>query len=144
MNKTEIINYLEAGRTQSVCVHRCLLDKYQGFVREITIMKNNIIKTEFNVYECDEGELRIKAYYKSLDKLINALEDYIGENIENWNNITKSGWYPQLNEEVDFNQSGLELKRDLVNKTLQLPQDAVKYEIPEGYWKDLFDGKIKI
>lgn len=107
-------------------------------------MKNNIIKTEFNVYECDEGELRIKAYYKSLDELITALEDYIGENIEGWENITKSGWYPQLNEEVDFNQSGLELKRDLVSKKLILPQNAIKYEVPEGYWKDLSDGKVDI
>lgn len=144
MDKTEIVKYLGLGDAQSLCVHRCLLERYPGFVREITIMKNNIIKTEFNVYECDEGELRVKAYYNDLDELISELEKYIGENIERWGNITLSGWYPELNVDVDFNQSGLKLKHDLVNRTLKLPQNAIKYEIPEGYWKSLFDGKIEI
>ncbi len=37
MNKDEIVRYLKAGRTKSVCVDRCLCNTYPGYVRDITI-----------------------------------------------------------------------------------------------------------
>jgi hypothetical protein len=144
MDKHEIISYIEIGRAKSVCVDRRLLEQYPGFVRDITIMKEMVLKIEFNVFEYDEGGLTIKVYYNDFDKLLSAVEQYTGIPIEHWENISKSGWYPELEREVDFTLSGIKLKHNLIDKTLALPTGGAKYEIPEGYWKDIADGKITI
>ncbi|EGO61783.1 hypothetical protein [Acetonema longum] len=144
MNKDEIIRYIKLGRNKSICVDRRLLDQYAGHVRDVTIMDDATLMIEFNVYEYDEGGLTINVYYNDYDTLINAVQEYIGLNIEMWENISKSGWYPILEEEVDFNQSDSKLKHDLVNKTLLLPPNGNIYQIPSGYWKDLADGLIQI
>ncbi|WP_169089619.1 hypothetical protein [Paenibacillus sp. PL91] len=100
-----------------------------------------IIRT---MYEYDEGGLEIRVYYNSFDNLLEALEDFTQKSITSMENISKSGWYPVLELQIDDNESGLRLKRNLVDKILELPKGGTKYEIPTGYWKDLADGIIGI
>lgn len=142
MNEKEILNYIDMSRNKSICIDRCLLEKYPGYVREITIMKDKILKVEFNVYGYDEGGLIIKVYYEDYNKLFNAVQEFINIGIQEWENFSKSDWYPNLEDEVDFDYSGLMLKQDLINKTLSIPKDGARYEIPLGYWKDVSEGKI--
>ncbi|MCT4597247.1 MAG: hypothetical protein N4A50_05140 [Vallitalea sp.] len=144
MTKNEIINYIKVGRAKSVCVDIRLVDNYPGYVREIVIMEESILKIEFNIYDFDEGGLVIEIIYDDFDKMICKIEEYIGLYIEDWKNVNKTGWYPELKEKVDFKQSGLILKQDLVTKNLLLPLGGVQYEIRCGYWRDLADGKITI
>lgn len=144
MTKNEIINYIKVGKTKSVCVDIRLVDNYPGFVIEIVIMEGLIIKIEFNVYDFDEGGVVIKISYDNFDNMLNAIEEYTGFNIEDWENINKTGWYPDLEGNADFKQSGLMLKQDLISKNLSLPLGGVKYEVLGGYWRDLDNGKITI
>lgn len=144
MDKYEIVNYIKVGKNKSICIDRRLVDNYPGFVRDIIIMSDIIVKVEFNIYDYDEGGLSIKIFYHDFDQLIRAIEDYINVRIKNWVNISKTDWYPTLDRDVDLDKSALKIKQDLVSKTLALPLGGIKYEIPEGYWKDLLDGKISL
>ena len=142
MTKDEILKYIQIGSTRAVCIDRCLLDQYPGYVREVIIMQDTILKVEFNQYGYDEGGLSIKVYYDEFDKLINAAQNYIGADIERWENINRTDWYPHFEKKVDYNESGLKLKYDLKNKTLSLPENGIKYQIPDGYWKKIADSII--
>jgi len=144
MDKQEILRYLETSRAKSICVDRQLLKQYSGYVRDITIMKETVLRIEFNEYDYDEGGLGIKVYYNTFDELLYALEEYTGKCITDMDNISKSGWYPELEQEVNFDESGLRFKQDLIDKKIELPKGGIKYEIPIGYWKDLADGIIGI
>lgn len=142
MDKEEVIRYLNSSKTNSICIDRRLLDEYPGFVRDITIKKNAILKVEFNVHGYNEGGLTVTIVYENLEILIKAIEKYITLDLINWGNINKSGWYPELESEVDFETSGNKLKRDFVNRKLSLPIDGKEYIISPGYWKDLLEGRI--
>lgn len=142
MDKNEIIKYIEVGSQKSICVDRRLLDQYPGYVRDITIMKGNVIKVDFNIHGYDEGGLNIKVHYDNFDKLLSALQEYLGTTINNWKNINQSGYYPTLEEEIDLKSSRIKFKYDFVNKTISLPLHGIRYQMPEGYWKDLADGVI--
>jgi len=144
VTKEKIINYLTVGNTKSICIDKCLTDEYPGYVRETTIMSGNIVRVEFNNYGYDEGGLTIKVYYKDLDELLTAIQEFIGAKIEDWENYNVTGGYPTLEQEVDFESSGKKLKEDLVKKTIKIPLNGCKNEIPEGYWKDIADGKLSI
>ena len=139
MTNNEIDSYIKVGSKKSICVDRQLIKKYLGYVRDLIIMNDFILKVEFNTYGYDEGGLIIKVYFNDFDSLIKSAEEYIGSTINDWDNISKTGWYPVLEEEVDFKESGLKLKHDYINEFLYLPKDGVKYEIPDGYWKRLKD-----
>ena len=144
MDKEEIMQYINLGKDKSICIYRGLSPIYPGFVREIIVMREMALKVEYNSYGYDEGGLAIKFFYNDYDKLFAAIAEYIGKPIELCENISKSGWYPELIQEVDYNESSKKLISDLINNTLSLPSGWETYEIPEGYWKDLVDGTISI
>lgn len=144
MDIEEIMSFIQVGRSKSICVDRCLMKQYPGFVRDIVILDDCILRVEFNVYDSEEGGLIIKIAYKNYDLLINAISQYINNPLERWENISKTGWYPELSENVDYNESGRQLKGDLVGKRLQLPEGGSSYEIPQGYWRDIANGVIAI
>lgn len=144
MDKEEIMRYIELGSTKSVCINREMSNLYPGFVVDIIIMNDAIVNVEYNSYGYNEGGLEFKLYYPNYDKLLYELSNYVGKPIEQWENISKSGWYPKLNKSDNFEEAANKLKTDLINNTIWLPNGWIKCEIPEGYWKDLVDGKIDI
>lgn len=143
MDIEEIVNYIKMGKAKSICIDRIILNEYSGFVRDLIIMDKMIVKVEFNVYGYDVGGFSIKIYYSDFDLLINSIEDYTGKKVAEWMNVTKNNWYPDLKQKNDFDQSGLKFKRDLAEKKLNLPKGGISYVIPEGYWKDLYEGLEK-
>lgn len=144
MDKNEVLKYIEVGSTNSICVDRRLLKRYPGFVRDIIVMKGFVLKIEFNTYGYDEGGLIIKIYYEDNDTLIDSLEKFLKLCIQDWKNISKTNWYPELNEDIDFIKASFKLKQELANDKLPLPSNGIKYEIANGYWRDIADGKITI
>ncbi|MCP4179262.1 MAG: hypothetical protein GY756_15995, partial [bacterium] len=143
-NKDEIVRYLKAGRTKSVCVDRCLCNTYPGYVRDITIRDQNMINVEFNIYGYNEGGLLIEITYDRFDILLSSVGKYIDKSIDKWKNINKTGWYPTIEQEIDFNDSGIKLELDLAEKKLSLPKGGNQYTIPSDYWRDIAEGKIDI
>jgi hypothetical protein len=141
MTKTQILSYLYVGSTRSVCVDCRLTENYPGWVRTITIEGKTKLRVEFDVYGYDEGGLYITIEYTTFKTLIDELEKYLLLKIEQWENVTQSGKYPELQYEVNFQKSAHQLKQDLVNKKLSLPKGGIKYTIQSTYWRNIAEGK---
>lgn len=144
MTKLEILNYIHMRKSKSVCVNRCLSTRYLGYVREITIIKDNILKVEFTQHGFDEGGICLKIYYDEFDKLVSETERYTGIDIENWDNVSNRDCYPDLEYEVNLKETVEKLKRDLKDKTIEWPQNGKAYILNEGYWKNIAEGEIDI
>jgi len=144
MNVNEVISYIKTGSTKSVCVDRRLLDRYPGIVRDIVIKGNNRLHLEFNTYGYDEGGLIIELLYEDFDALISALEKYLHSNIIEWDNITKSGFYPKIMDGVDYDLSGRHLKQELRNDLIDIPSGWNKKVVLPDYWADIASGKIDV
>ena len=142
MNIEEIKKYLSLGNTKSVCVNRQLSLYYEGFVIDITIQKDNVLKQEFNTHGFDEGGLVIFFKYENLDNMITSVESYLGKKLADWENISKTGYYPELDRDVDFTNSGIKIKSDLVEGKIRTPKGWNESYMPVGYWKNLVDGKL--
>lgn len=78
MELTGLIRHMKTSRTKTITVDCSLSMEYSGYVRTITIMPDNIVKVEFEVYGYDEGGITYYVQYKNFDTLIKNLENYLG------------------------------------------------------------------
>lgn len=138
MDKEEIIRYIETSRNKSVIIDRSLLEEYQRYVREIVITKKDTIRIEFNTYNHEYGGLTLYFKYLNFDVLISSIEKYLNKNIENWENISKTGYYPVLDEKADNTETKRDLKEDFISDKIKLPDDYVEKILPDGYWNTLY------
>ncbi len=137
MTKEELIQYVEVGSTNSVCVDRRLLLKYKNIVRDVIIRKDFLVQIEFNTHGHDEGGLVVDVYFENYDSLISSLESYLYRRILCWENVNKSGWYPELSKAVDLSEGSTRFENDLSKGKIRLPLDGEKYEIRSSYWKNI-------
>ncbi len=137
MTKEGIMQYVEVGSTNSVCVDRRLLLKYKNIVRDVVIRQDFLVQLEFNTHGYDEGGLVVDVYYENYDLLIASLEDYLCMNILCWENVNKSGWYPELDNDVNLSEGSTRFANDLSKGKIRLPLDGEKYEIRSSYWKNI-------
>jgi len=138
MDREEIIRYIETSRNKSVIVERSLLDEYRQYVREIVITKEDTIRIEFNTYNQEYGGLTFFFKYLNFDMLISSLEKYLNKEVKNWENISKTGYYPFLDEKPDKNESERDLEEDFISDNIKLPDNYVEKILPDGYWKTLY------
>ena len=146
MENEEIYRYIRVGKSRSICVDRCLMEQYPGIVRNIIIKDNAKLQIDFldkHNLEIDEGEFSLYFYYDNYETLFSAISEYIKTDMKEWNNYTRTAWYPPL-DGYDLNQSWSLLKSDFINKTLYLPAYYKDFVIPGLYWKGLASGKLKI
>lgn len=66
------------------------------------------------------------------------MEKYLGKEISNWENISKAGYYPVLNEEDTLSTLEKSLKDDFVADKLPLPEGYIEKSLPDGYWKEIY------
>lgn len=143
MDKSEIIQYVEMSRARSVIIDRTPLEKYLGYVREITIFPESVVHVEFNVYDHDEGGIEFYFKYENDDLLILSLEKYLNKKIEGWENITKTGYYPDIHIPYDIHKSGESLTTDFLNDRLELPSGYLEKEITSRYFNELVQAEIE-
>ncbi len=137
MTKEEIIQYIDVGSTNSVCVDRRLLSKYKNIVRDVIIKKDFLVQIEFNTHGYDEGGLVVDVYYENYDLLIASLEEYLCRRIPCWENVNKSAWYPMIENEVNLSEGSDRFENDLSKGKIRLPLDGKKYDIRSSYWKNI-------
>lgn len=139
MQIDEILRYLEVSRSKTVTIACDNCEKYLGYVRTITIKRENIVTIEFEVYGYDEGGITYFIQYNNFELLICSLEKYLGKKLEDWENINQTGYYPEpIN--CDKEKTTKIIKQDLINDKIKLPDLGNKIWITGGYWKDLHDG----
>lgn len=101
MNKSEIINYIELGKSGKICIYRSILLKDPTSVMSIYLVRNRKLGDlgyrafiEFDPIDLvDQGEgLEWKSNYMALDSLIALLEEYLEKDMSDWENINKSGY----------------------------------------------------
>ena len=126
MTKEEILSHLNVGGGKCVCVDCSINENYPGIVRTITIAEKAELRIEFDTHNHIENEFPFTIQYPDLDTLIKELEKYLNLKLELWENFTKSGNYPELEEKVDFQNSWKKLKQDYFNGKPLLPSGGIE------------------
>lgn len=110
MSIEEIIRYVNYGKTRSVCVYREYLIDYPSIIKSIYILKGDAdkfcISVEFDPYDLvDHGEGWIwQSEGAEIGLIISIIEGYIGSDLKNWENHTKSGRLLDI-EDIEVNVS---------------------------------------
>lgn len=146
MDRNEIFRYINVGSSKAICVDRRLLEEYPGIIRNVIIRTDAELQVDFlDKYnlEIDEGEFTLYFFYENFDELFKAVERYIGLEMQDWENYTRTCSYP-VSELNNLESSWMKLKADFVNKKLYLPNGFKENMIPSFYWKGLANGKLKL
>ncbi len=134
MNIQDIENYLTVSKFKTICIERSLFSYYPGFVRDISIENDNKVIVAFNTYGYDEGGLEIELSYMNINTLSSNLETFLNKLICKWDNITRSGYYPECPEKVNFDLAAQRMLEDLKLDKIKLPEGWVKMKVLPEYW----------
>ncbi|AWM80593.1 hypothetical protein DKL61_09640 [Gammaproteobacteria bacterium ESL0073] len=149
MNIEEINKYINFGSTGDICIYReLLLPEMSYFVESIYIRGAYNIIVEFDSLESvNSGDgWRWESSQMSASELINSLESFIGKEIKNWENISKTGKLSFTNQIIDINlilqEEQLFKEKYNYGKGLipNLPQGAFWIKSPFGLQKQLTDN----
>lgn len=141
MELSDIKQYLKVGATRTVTVYCELCREYIGYVKTITIINEQCVRIEYDVYGCDEAGITYFIQYDSFEALMKSLQEYLGQSSNEWNIINQTGYYPKEPQiEYDINETHKLIKQDFVNDKINLPKYG-KITINKGYWKILHDKK---
>jgi len=142
MEISDIKRYLITGSSRTVTVYYELCKEYIGYVKTITIMSEQLVQIEYDVYGYDEAGITYDIEYDNFETLIKSLQEYIGESSNKWNIINQTGYYPDRPQiEYDINEIHKLIVQDFVNDKMILPRYG-KVRIKEDYWKELYDNKV--
>lgn len=75
--------------------------------------------------------------------MFDSVEEYLGSQISEWENFTRAGLYPNI-EEHNLDESWTKLKSDFISKTLYLPPDFKEFSVQSLYWRGLANGKLSL
>jgi len=139
MDIEEINQYVETGRMKNIIIDRSCIERYPGYVRETVIIQNFTVQIAFNVYNHEYGGLTLYFKYLGYDTMIPSLENYLFQEITQWENINRTGFYPIIKDPFEIKVSSELLKIDFIDNKLQLPHDYIKKILPQGYWNDLYN-----
>ena len=142
MEVGDLLRYIEMSRSRSVIVDRSIPQEYPGYVRTVTVMPDGVIRVEFETYGCDEGGITYFIKYADYEALVKSLEEYFMKKIDHWENISRTGFYPDQIEVSDMGLVHRKIQADLVNGKIQYKQNGIKTWLPDGYWKRLLQNKI--
>lgn len=129
MNIKELENYIELGRTASVCVDMKDLPEYSGFVRTVTFYQKSRVCIEFYplVFDVHDAIIDYCCQFNSLEDAVHSIEIYTGKTIGDWTNYNKKGDFPVCVDEqsnVNISQEAYEkLLKDACDKKIDLPQN---------------------
>lgn len=111
MKKEELESHLLVGRENAVYIDISNVSAIPGQVRHVIIQKGNDVLIKFRPYQLDESPLIFRKHYPSLDELILDMEAYMGQPLEQWENHSRTGKYPQPGETAAQPLEWAELKR---------------------------------
>lgn len=141
MELSDIKRYLKVGASKTVTIYCELCREYTGYVKTITIMTEQLVRIEYDVYGYDEAGITYYIRYNDFELLIKSLQEYLGQSLDEWNIINQTGYYPNEPQiEYDINETHKLIKQDFVNDKINLPKYG-EITINEGYWKRLHDRK---
>jgi hypothetical protein len=133
MTKDEILRYINAGASKSICIDRRLAPELPGFVRSVVIRDNNVVSVEFEDYGSDEGGIYYCGQYLSLEISLREVEKYLNLSISEWENFSLTENYPVYSVTLPDKASAEDIRHVVSSRTLKLPEGAV-FELQEGYW----------
>jgi len=140
MNKNEILQYLHFGRYKKVIIDRRIIPEYHSHVREVVIVDENIIAIEFNSYGYDEGGLTFYIEFRDIDELIVNMQVYLSCDIDSWENINRTGYYPEPIQDCDVSTTD-RLVADFIQDSIELPKNSVGIKIHECYWRNMLENR---
>jgi len=139
MTKDDVLQYLHFGRDKRVIIDRRIIPEYHRYVRDIAVVKENIVAIEFNNYGYDEGGLTFYIKFRDIDELIANIQTYLSCNIDLWENINKTGYYPEPIQDCDIPATD-RLVTDIIQGLIELPKNSIDISIPKGYWRNMIEN----
>ena len=145
MELSDIKRYFITGASRTVTIYCELCTKYTGYVETVTIISEQQVRIEFDVYGYDEAGITYYIEYDKFETLIKSLQEYLGKSSDQWNIINQTGYYPDEPQmEYHINQTHVLIESDFLNDTIILPKNG-KVTIKDDYWKKLYDeNKMKV
>jgi hypothetical protein len=129
VTRDDIEKRLLVGRSHRFrCVDARVVPEFPGYVRTITIFKDNKVIIELNPYGMDEGGPSFSASFTSLDVALASLEAFLGKSPDDWN-----GTYPDPPDATSPEEGHQLLRTAISSKTLPLPGGPFALR-EDGYW----------
>ena len=125
---------------KEVIIDRRIIPEYYSHVREIAIVDENTIAIEFNSYGYDEGGLTFYIEFRDIDELIVNMQEYLSCDIDSWENINRTGYYPEPLHDCDVSTTD-KLVAGFIQDAIELPKNSVDIKIPGGYWRDMLENR---
>ena len=122
MDTAEIQRYVELGRWRNVAVDIRLMPQYPGVVRSVVFYRGNRVCIEFSSHGSDEGGYNYCCDFDSIEEAFDSIEEYLGLPIADWTNYNKSGQYPGISAETDFQRGCRALISDILGGRIWLPR----------------------
>jgi predicted AAA+ superfamily ATPase len=118
MTKAEVFQYLQVGRTKSVCVDISLVPENSSLVRHVQITHPTELTIEFLPFGFDEGGVIFKSDFESFDDMRSFLEEYLGQPFAAWHNYTKSGSYPSAFADTETNDQSWAETQEFLRRSM--------------------------
>jgi hypothetical protein len=127
MTRDDIETALVVSRDRTVCVLRDRPPGIRGYVRTVSIHPDNRVQIAFDVEGLEEGGAYFWGTYPSLDKLIAALERFLGQPLDSWSGaLAPHGASGSPDHDA--------LAQAIRDRTLQLP-DGPSFALKSSYWE---------
>ena len=104
-----------------MCVDLVLLPDYPAVVRSVVIQRGGWVDISFDAHGYDEGGRYYRGQFATLEEAVAALEKYLGRPLEQWENFTSSGRYPEEPEALTSQATWDQLCSDLETSSELLP-----------------------
>jgi hypothetical protein len=107
MDLGEIERYIHASVAHSITVDVCDWTPAPGYVRTVTLHRNNRVTIEFqraHEYlnrDWEGSGLRYVGQYADLDALVHYLQEFFGRPVGEWRNYTAQPFTPGVLDELD-------------------------------------------
>lgn len=133
MTLDEIKQYITTGSNSLVCVFRERLEELELFVVSFYIMGkpgSYVLSVEFDPIDMvDDGEGWVwHSGPMTMTTLVDVLEQHLGADLRDWENVTKSGHLSVFNDEIDneaYQQQESRFKTDLKLGETLLPKGVI-------------------
>jgi hypothetical protein len=102
MDRDDVRRLLDVSYYHSVCVSIENSIEFPGYVRSAYVRPDNQVSIEYEVYGMDEGGTYYWGQYSRLDEALDALVEFLGRPVDDWDELQLSAYYPERDSGADL------------------------------------------
>jgi hypothetical protein len=147
MDRSEIERYVDVSIAHSITIDVCDWKPAPGYVRTITVYRNNRVMIEFQkaheyvTRDWEGAGLRYVGQYADLDSLVCDLQHFLARSLAEWKNYTAAPYTPKVLNEPDPEANNSYFENAVRRDTICLPGGG-SFEVAGAYWRQIRDYGI--